>query len=81
MAVFFIDTDQRNLENIIGAHGLGDRNEDGGRILDFAVINYLSILNIYYRHSASYKWTMYKWNTQHQIYTQQSTIDLFATDN
>ena len=37
--------DRANHESIIGAYGIGDRNEEGRRILDFATVNGLSIMN------------------------------------
>lgn len=46
--------DRRSYEQNIGVHGAGERNEEGKRVLDFAAINNLSIMNTYYEHRESH---------------------------
>ena len=66
-------------ENIIGAHNIRERNMEGQRILDFATANNLSVMNTYFQHRDSLKWTWYRYNHQMQAYTQRSMIDLSMT--
>ena len=60
---------------------MGSRNADGLRVLDFVKVNNLAVMNTYYQHRKSHKWTWYKYNYQLQSYTQRSIIDLFLTNN
>ena len=76
-----IGTDRLNYEEIIGAHSIGNRNEDGKRILDFAIVNSLSVMNTFFQHRPSHKFTWYRWNNRETAYTQKSMIDLFLTNN
>ena len=68
-------------KNIIGAHSIGERNVEGQRILDFATANNLSVMNTYFQHRDSQKWTWYRYNHQVQAYTQKSMIDMYMTNN
>ena len=72
-----IGNDRRGYEQNMGVHGIGERNVEGQRILNFAMVNNLSIMNTYYEHRESHKWTWYRYNHQMQEYTQKSMIDLF----
>ena len=65
---------------VLEIHSIGNRHDEGKRILDFAVINNLCIMNTFYQHRESQKWTWYRWNNQRQEYTDKSTIDLFLTN-
>ena len=58
---------------------MGDRNGEGERVIDFALVNGLSVMNTFYRHRESHKWTYYGWNEALQEYTSKSMIDLFLT--
>jgi len=49
-------------QSIIGPHGTRNKNVEGDRIINFAVINRLSIMNTFYQHRDSHKWTWYRWN-------------------
>ena len=62
-------------------HCIENRNEEGKRILDFAVVNNLCIKNTSYEHRKSPKWTWYRWNNQRQEQTDKSMIDLFPTNH
>ena len=76
-----VGCDRSNVETIIDAHSIGIRNEDGQRILDFSKVNNLSIMNTYYSHRESHKYTWYRWNSRVQQYTSKSMIDLSLTNN
>lgn len=39
------------------AHGLGERNQEGVRLVDFAVSNNLSIINTFYAQRELHKWS------------------------
>ena len=75
-----IGQERTTYEEIIGHHGVGDRNEDGVRVIDFASVNSLSIMNTFYQHQPSHKWTWYRYSAEHQQYTSRSMIDLFLTN-
>ena len=68
------------IETVLGTHSIGNRNEEGKRILDFAVVNNLCIMDAFYQHRESQKCTWYRWNNQRQEYTNKSMIDLFLTN-
>ena len=67
-------------EGVVGAHGIGDRNDDGRRVLDFCLLNDAAIMNTFYQHQESHKWTWYGWNQEELRYTRRSMIDLFITN-
>ena len=46
----------------MGTFGIGEKNVEGERILEFAKINNLSIMNTYYKHHKSQKWTLYRYS-------------------
>ena len=76
-----VATDRRHREDIIGAFSIGNKNEDGQRIIDFSVRNSLSIMNTFYQHRPSHKRKWYRWNSRDLIYNEKSMIDLFLTNN
>ena len=45
-----IGCDRKQYETVLGIHSIGNRNEEGKRILDFAVVNNLCIMNTFYQH-------------------------------
>ena len=47
-----IGCDRKKYETVLGIHSIGNRNEEGKRILDFAVVNNLCIMNTFYQHRA-----------------------------
>ena len=75
-----IGCDRKQYETVSGIHSIGNRNEEGKRIRDFAVVNNLCIMNTFYQHRESQKWTCNRWNNQRQEYTDKSMIDLFLTN-
>ena len=74
-----IGCERNNIRNIVGAFSIGDRNAEGDRVIDFALVNGLSVMNTFYRHRESHKWTYYGWNEALREYTSKSMIDLFLT--
>ena len=76
-----IGQEREGFERNVGAFGIGEENVEGERILDCAKINNLSIMNTYYKHCKSQKWTWYRYSKQRQSYTQMSMIDLLLTNN
>lgn len=49
-------------EGIVGTQGIGDKNDDGIRILDFCLVNNAFIMNTFCEHQKSHKWTWCEWN-------------------
>ena len=41
----------------------------------------MAIMNTFYKHQESKKWTWYRWNTARRAYTEKSMIDLALTNN
>ncbi|XP_076067750.1 uncharacterized protein LOC143040554 [Oratosquilla oratoria] len=76
-----VGSDRGGVENIIGAHGIGNRNREGERVIDFCTMNNLSIMNTFYKHRPSHQWTWYRWNDNLQSYNDKSQIDLVITNN
>ena len=48
-----VGTDRRHREDIIEAFSIGNKNKDGQTMIEFLVINGLSILNTFYQHQMS----------------------------
>ena len=67
-------------EGVVGAQSIGDRNDDGRRILDFCLVNNAAIMNTFYEQQELHKWTWYGWNLEELRYTRRSMIDLFITN-
>lgn len=73
-----VGVDREGYEEVIGAFGLGDRNADGERILNFCALNGLKIMNTFFKHKESHKWTWYGWNSERGEYTHKSMIDFIV---
>ena len=69
------------VENVIGAFGIGPKNREGERIIDFCVMNNLSIMNTFYRHKETHKWSWYRWDEAQENYRDKSPIDFVLTNN
>ena len=76
-----VGIDRAGIENILGAFSIGDRNREGESIIDFCLQNQMSIMNTFYTHQESQKWTWYRWNSMRGQYTDKSMIDLALTNN
>jgi exonuclease III len=68
-------------ESCLGHFGIGDRNEEGLMILDFCNRNDLKIMNTYYQHQDSHKYSWYGWNGNTQRYERKTLIDFFLVKN
>ena len=68
--------DRRGLEHVLRARSIEDKNPAGEHLLDFCVMNHLSIMNSFYKQRVSHKCTWYRWNNTQQNYTEKSMIDL-----
>ena len=69
------------LEGVMGAFGIGDRNREGERVIDFCILNHLSIMNTYYKHKDEHKWSWYRYNERLRKYNEKSLIDLILTNS
>lgn len=76
-----IGRDRQALEDVMGAWSVGERNAEGERLLDFAVRNGMSVMNTFYAHRDSHKWTWYRWNSNVEDYVDKSMIDMMITNN
>ena len=76
-----IGQDRTGIESILGAFSIGNRNREGENIIDFCIQNRMSIMNSFYNHRDSHKWTWYRWNSAMGTYTEKSMIDLAITNN
>ena len=76
-----IGTQREGYEQVMGYHGIGNRNDEGERVLDFCNVNHMKIMNTFFQHRPSHKYTWYGWNNDKQKYDRQTQIDLFLTTN
>ena len=76
-----VGTDRLGVENIIGSFKVGERNAEGRRILDFCLTQNLAIMNTFFKHRDSHKWTWYRCDPGRQRYTGHSMVDLVAANN
>ena len=63
-----VGTDRLGVENIIGSFGVGERNAEGRRILDFCLSQNLAVMNTFFKHRDSHKWTWYRYDSGRQRY-------------
>lgn len=68
------------VKSVMGAHSEGDRNLEEERLLDLAVGNRLTIMNSFFVHSESHKWSTYCWDSVIGEYTDKLIIDLILTN-
>ena len=52
-----VGKDRRGYEEVLGAHGVGDRNEEGEALLDFCLRNKMSVANTWFEKQESHKIT------------------------
>ena len=55
-------------EQVIGHHGIGQRNTEVDRILNCCNNNGMTIMNTYFQHRESHKYTWHGWNGTKQQY-------------
>lgn len=75
-----VGVQRRGVENVIGAFSVGERNRAGDRVIDFCLQNGLAVMNTWYNHRESHKWTWYRWSREREIYVEKSMIDLILTN-
>ena len=76
-----VGTDRQGYEACLGHFSIGDRNDEGQTILDFCIRNNLKIMNTYFQHQKSHKFTWYGWNSTLQRYHRETMIDMFLVSN
>lgn len=76
-----VGVNKKGIEHGIGAFSIGNRNNERGRVIDFCVANHRLIMNIFYKHQDSHKWTWYQYNQERGGYTDKLMIYLFALNN
>ena len=76
-----MDTQREGYEQVMGYHDIGSRNGEGERVLDFCNVNHMKIMNTFFQHRPSHKYTWYGWNNEKQKYDRQTQNDLFLTTN
>ena len=45
-----VGCERDRIENVVGAFSVGDRSEEGGRIIYYGLLNRLAIMNTFYKH-------------------------------
>ncbi len=50
-----VGADRRNVNQVIGAFGVGERNREGEFLIDMCLRNTLAIMNTFFRHR---EWTL-----------------------
>ena len=76
-----VGTNRQGIARVIGEFSIGDRNPEGERVIDLCMTRDLSIMNTFYKHKGSHKWTWYQWNGRIGEYTNKSMIDLMLSNN
>ena len=76
-----VGSDRNGIESVIGPFNVGDRNPEGELIIDMCLTNSLSIMNTFYMHRESHKWTWYRWCREQQRYRDKSVIDYFISSD
>ena len=76
-----VGNNRNNIESVMGAFGIGEVNGDGENLIDFCIRNRLAIMNTFFKHRDTHKWSWYRWNTDRGDYVERSMIDLILTNN
>ena len=66
-----VGNDRQGCETVIGGFGIGGRNEEGEKIIDFCIRNQLAVMNTFFMHQETHKWTWYQWNKAVMDYTDK----------
>ena len=67
------------IDGVIGEFGIGEQNMEGEMLIDFCVRNNLAIMNTYFQHRDSHKYTWYRYNSNLGSYDLKTQIDFFLT--
>ena len=76
-----VGSNRTNLENVIGPFGEINRNDDGERLLDWCLLNNMSIMNGFFKQRDNHKYTRYRWNRNTGQFDQRSIIDYFLSSD
>lgn len=69
------------VEGMLGPHGEDERNPEGERLIDFCMRKNLKIMNGFFKHRESHKFTRYRWNQISGRFDQKSIIDYFIVSD
>ena len=72
-----VGSERRGIENIIGPFGQETRDVEG----DFCLRNNLRIMNGFFKHQGSHRFTRYRWNQTKGQFVQKSIIDYVVTSD
>ncbi len=70
-----VGSDRLICESVIRNFGIGVRNRDRNRIVDFCVRNGMEAMNTLFQHRKQHRWTWNRWNHGLGRYTEISEID------
>lgn len=56
-----VGVDSNGQVSVLGDFGIGERNCEGERLLDFCVLNNLAKMNTFSKHK-EHKWTWFRWS-------------------
>ena len=70
-----VGCDRTGIEEVIGRFGEETRNQEGENLIDFCLRNHLKIMNGFFVHQESHKYTRYRWNQISGQFDQKSVID------
>ena len=76
-----VGCERTNVENVVGPFGETTRNYDGERLIDWCLINNMSIMNGFFKQRSSHKFTRYRWNKNSGQFDQKSIIDYFISSD
>lgn len=70
---------RNNIENVIDAHGMRERNNEEKSLIDFCECNNFAVMDTFNQHRESHKHSCYRWNSTVGDYTEESITDLLFT--
>lgn len=76
-----VGTDRTGYEENLGHFHIGGRNEEGKRLLELCVRNNMKVMNTYFQHKDSHKYTWYGWNREKCDYDRKTIIDYFLSNS
>ena len=70
-----VGLDRTNVGNVIGPLGEATKNDDGERLIDWCLLNNMSIMNGFFKQRDSHKFTRYRWKRNTGQFDQKSITD------
>lgn len=70
-----VGRERSGIEEILGPFGEETKNTEGENLIDFCVRNRLKIMNGFFKHQDTHKYTRYRWNQNSGFFDQKSIID------